>query len=306
MPINFGNEFNDDTLWWGLAWLEAARYELGVRHNTSLAARYLSVAEWDANRAWYRPRPCGQQGLEWEVGFPADTITNTEFVALAGELGYTLQQRGPFQDRAAALKWIGRGWQILFWLRYTHLINIHTGHVWNGYNASCKKTGGALPYTEGETADALVQMGLATGQYHLYFRLAQRFLEYTFSPHAKMLHRGVLQEPCESESDGCLNAKRVSDSAAWKAMFVDAVADWQQATGSTLYDQFLTEQAYAVIDHAASDGSWLTPCQTPHDCQIGFYWAKPVPPAETTLPLSPGSQDSGLSALTDALSAFTG
>jgi hypothetical protein len=89
-------------------------------------------------------------------------------------------------------------------------------------------------------------------------------------------------------------------------MFVDAVADWQQATGSTLYDRFLTQQADAVIDHAASNGSSLTGCQTPHDCQIGFYWARPVPPGSTTLPVSPGTQYSGLSALTDALSVFTG
>lgn len=305
MPMNFGNEFMDDTLWWGLAWLEAARYELSARHNASLAARYLSVAEWDANDAWTQPRPCQQQGIEWQTGFPADTITNAEFVSLAGELAYTLERPGPFQDIPAAKKWISRGWRILFWLRYTHLINIHTGHVWNGYDANCQKSGGALPYTVGETAEAFTQMALATGL-HSYFKIAQRFLEYGFSPYSKMLYRGVLQEPCESDRTKCLGGKRLSDSTSWKTMFVDAVADWQQATGSTLYDQFLTSQAHAVIDRAASNGSWLTACQTPHDCQIGFYWAQPVPPATTELPVSPGTQDAGLSALTDALSVFTG
>ena len=305
MPMNFGNEFMDDTLWWGIAWLEAARYELGVRHNTSLAGRYLSVAEWDATYAWRQPRPCGQQGIEWEKGFPPDTITNAEFVSLAGELAHTLEQRGPFQDRVAAKQWIARGWQIMFWLRYTHLINVHTGHVWNGYNSKCQKTGGALPYTVGETAEAFVQMGLGAGL-PSFFKVAQRFLEYGFSPYSKMLYHGVLQEPCETEGGRCVGEKRLADSAAWKAMFVDAVADWQQATGSTLYDQFLTQQAYAVIDHAASNGNLLTSCQTPHDCQIGFYWAKPTPPGESTLPVGPGTQESGLASLTDALGAFTG
>jgi hypothetical protein len=121
-----------------------------------------------------------------------------------------------------------------------------------------------------------------------------------------MLHRGVLQEACEGDADRCLSGKRLSDSTSWKAMFVDAVADWQQATGSTLYDRFLTDQAHAVIDQAASNGSRLTSCGAPHNCQIGFYWARPVPPATTTLPVSPGTQESGLAALTDALSVFTG
>lgn len=305
MPVNFGNQFMDDTLWWGQAWLEAARYELNVRRNVSLAARYLSVAEWDANDAWTQPRPCHQPGIEWEVGFPADTITNAEFVSLAGELAYTLERPGPLQDSSAAKKWISRGWQILFWLRWTHLINIHTGHVWNGYNDNCQKSGGALPYTVGETAEGFVQMGLATGV-HSFFKIAQRFLEYGFSPYSKILSHGVVQEPCEAKRGRCLGGDRLSDSTSWKTMFVDAVADWQQATGSTLYDRFLTDQAHAVIDHAASNGSWLTGCQTPHDCQIGFYWAQRVPPATTPLPVSPGTQDSGLSALTDALTVFTG
>jgi hypothetical protein len=305
MPMNFGNEFMDDTLWWGLAWLEAAHYELNVRHDTPLAARYLSVAEWDANYAWNQPRSCHQQGIEWQTGFPADTITNAEFVSLAGELAYTLERAGPFQDRSAAKRWIWRGWQIMFWLGWTHLINVHTGHVWNGYDGNCDKSGGALPYTVGETAEAFVQMGLATGL-PKFFKIAQRFLEYGFSPYSKILYHGVVQEPCETEPDRCLSGKRLSDSTAWKTMFVDAVADWQQATGSTLYDRFLTDQAHAVIDHAASNGSSLTGCQTPNDCQIGFYWAQPVPPGTTTLPVSPGTQDSGLSALTDALSVFTG
>jgi len=276
-----------------------------VRHDASLAARYLSVAEWDANDAWTQPRACGGQGIEWQIGFPPDTITNAEFASLAGELAYTLEGPGPFRDIPAAKKWISRGWKILFWLRYSHLINVRTGHVWNGLNGNCQKSGGALPYTVGETAEAFLQVGLAAGL-HSYVNYAQRFLEFGFSPYSKILYHGVLQEPCESERTRCLGGKRLSDSTSWKTMFVDAVADWQQATGSTLYDRFLTDQADAVIDHAASNGSGLTSCQTPHDCQIGFFWAQPVPPASTPLPVSPGTQDSGLAALTDALSVFTG
>jgi hypothetical protein len=86
---------------------------------------------------------------------------------------------------------------------------------------------------------------------------------------------------------------------------VDAIAEWQAATGSREYNAFLIRQAEAVIDHSASNGTQLTRCQTPHDCQIGFYWAHQISPPQQ-VPVGPGSQESGLSALTDALSTSSG
>ena len=44
----FVNAFGDDTVWWGLAWLEASNYELNYMHDTSAARTYLSTAEYDA------------------------------------------------------------------------------------------------------------------------------------------------------------------------------------------------------------------------------------------------------------------
>jgi len=308
VPINFGNKFMDDTAWWGLAWVEAARYELSVRGDRTRAARFLRVAEWTANYIWKQPRPCHQAGIEWETGFPADTITNAEFIALAGELASFLEQPGPFQDRAAAGIWTTRGWQILWWLRHVNLANIHTGHVYDSYNSACRIIGGSLVYTEGEMADALVQLGLATGQ-RSYFVEARRFIDYAFKPKSRMIYDGVLQQPCEAEAQRCLNLPSVNDSTVYKGLFVDAVADWQAATGSHAYDDFLRRQAQAVIEHAASNGQQLTQCQSPHDCQLTMYWARPIPPAASTLPVGPGSQESGLSALSAALStgsAFTG
>src|SRR5579875_3572419 len=296
VPANFANKFMDDTGWWGLAWLEAARYELDVRGDIVLAAQYLKVAEWDAGYLWNGPHYCRQPGIEWQIGSPPDTITNAEFAALAGELAYFLKQPGPLQDTAAA-----RRWQILWWLRATRLINVRTGHVWDRFDSSCHDVGGALVYTEGEVADALVQMGLATGR-RAYFSQAQRFIQYTFSPAAGMLHDGVLQQPCEAQAQRCLNSTWMADSTVYKGLFVDAVADWQTVTHSHIYDDFLRRQGQAVAETAASNGSQLTSCQTPHDCQIGFYWARAVPPADGPA-VTPGTQMSGLAALTDALSA---
>ena len=303
VPLNFTNRFMDDTAWWGLAWLEAARYELSVRGDQALATRFLKVAEWTAAYVWTRPRSCHHL-IRWETGFPPDTITNAEFIALAGELSYFLEQPGPFQDTAAASAWTSRGWQILWLLRHVNLANVHTGHVYDGYNFSCKIVGGSLVYTEGEMADALVQMGLATGR-PFYFVQARRFINYALQPKSKMIAGGVLQQPCEAETRRCLNLLSVHDSTVYKGLFVDAVADWEAATGSHVYDDFLRRQSQAVI-HAASDGTRLTSCQTPHDCQFTFYWARPAPPPSSGLAVVPGMQDSGLSVLTDELLATSG
>lgn len=305
VPVNFGNKFMDDTAWWGLAWLDAARYELNVRGDQALAAKYLNVAKWVANYVWSQPRPCHQAGIEWESGSPSNTDTNAEFIALAGGLASLLRQPGPFQDAAAARTLSNRGWQILWWLRHVDLANVHTGHVYDSYDATCKIVGGATVYTEGEMADALVQMGLATGQ-HSYFWEAGQFINYAFKPQSQMIYNGVLQQPCEAQAQRCLNLDSVHDSVVYKGLFVAAVADWEAATGSHVYDGFLQRQGQAVIDNAASNGTELTNCQTPHDCQLGFYWARPISPEDTGLNLTPGSQYSGLEALTAALTASQG
>jgi hypothetical protein len=298
--MNFGNGFMDDTVWWGLAWLEAARYELNIRHDVADATRFMKVAEWDANDAWKSPRTCQSQGIAWKLGTPPDTVTNAEFIALAAELAQVQEHPGPWFDHAAAIKWKREAWQILWWLKNTRLINVHTGHVWDGLDAKCEDSGGALTYTEGETADALVQMGVATG-WHRYMVEAKRFITYSLSPKSGMTYRGVLQEPCEAQATRCERGPRPADSTVWKGVFVDAVADWQAATGSRQYDAFLIKQAQAIIDDSASNGTQQTACQTPHDCQLGFYWSRREPP-NRILPLGPGSQESALSALTDALS----
>lgn len=76
----------DDTAWWGMGWLDAARHEVTVRHDVSDADRYLSLAEADASYIYSRPRPCHTQGIEWQVDYPADAIANEEFVAYAAQL----------------------------------------------------------------------------------------------------------------------------------------------------------------------------------------------------------------------------
>jgi hypothetical protein len=300
MPRDFANEYMDDTAWWGVAWLEAAEYELRYRHDLADARRYLAVAEWDASYIYSQPRPCRTQGIEWQVAYPPDTITNAEFVALAARLALLLHQRGPLHNQAGSARWLTDASQILGWMEGSGLLDLNSGTVKDGYNGRCQPVGGALTYTEGEVAEALVRMGEATGQAS-YYNEAAAFINHITNRNSHMLADGILQDPCEAQRGLCSAGGRAIDQTIYKGVVVDAVADWALATDSSTYDDFLDLQANAVIDNAASDGRTLTSCQSPHACQIGFYWSRKVAPAQAPMPVNAGTQAAGLAALVDAL-----
>jgi hypothetical protein len=106
-PHNFANPFMDDTAWWGLAWLDSSHYELAVRHDVALARRYLSLAATDASYIYNAPRPCHTLGIEWQVGYPPDTITNAQFVALAAGLARAEDAAGPLANPGQGQMWQG-------------------------------------------------------------------------------------------------------------------------------------------------------------------------------------------------------
>ena len=302
-PLNFGNQYMDDTGWWGIAWLEAARYELHVQHDVADARRFLAVAEWDANYIYSRPRPCHTQGIEWQINYPPDTITNAEFIALAAGLATLRRQPGPFHDPALAAKWRAEAEQILAWLEGSGLVNIARGVVRDTYNGRCQPAGGPLIYTQGEMAEALVQLGIATRQ-PIYFQEAAGFLNRVLRNSWHTLSYGILQNPCEAQRGLCAtNGWHSLDTSIYKSLVVNAMADWTRATGEATYASFLRAQAEAVIANAASNGQTLTSCQTPHDCQLGYYWSRRVNPKLAPMPVNAGTQEQGLSALTDALFA---
>jgi Glycosyl hydrolase family 76 len=300
-PRDFANTFMDDTAWWGLAWLDASRYELAVRHDETLAQRYLNVAATDASYIYSRPRACHSQGIEWQVGYPPDTITNAQFVALAAGLARTEDTAGPLADPGQGQMWLGRAEAILGWLDSSGLVNMTRGTVADSYSGHCRPTGGPLTYTEGEMAEALTQMGLTTGDVS-YLNEAELFINRVLSPSFGMSKDGVLEEPCEARASLCDRLPHVYDAASYKGIFVQAVSDWTQATGSDLHDRFLSAQAQAVLANAASDGTARTSCLwSAHDCQLGFYWARRLVPSRWPIVPTVGSQESGLMALTGAL-----
>lgn len=293
-PINFGNEYMDDTGWWALAWTEAARYELNVRGDIKLAARYLAVAEWDENYIARAPRSCG--GIVWQLGYPSDTISNAEFAALSAELYAIRNAPGPFHDAAKAASWLHYARATLTYMRSRRLIFLRSGTVRDGLTRGCRSGGGPLTYTEGEVADAYIQMGAATHNQG-YFADARRFLDYTMWAASGMSRNHVLQEYCESRKARC-HSLRQFDVSSFKGIFVQAVADYDLATRTATYHPWLQIQAAAILRNAVSNGAYPTHCKTPHGCQFGLYWSRAVAPTKAPVPISLASQTSALQALT--------
>jgi glycosyl hydrolase family 76 len=294
---DFANEFNDDTAWWGLAWLEASKYELYVRHDYADAAKFLAVAEWDARYINGWPRPCG--GIGWAINRPPDTVTSAEFVALTAELTSYRNTPGRFYDPEKASTWLGEATTALAWLEQQRLVSLRAGWVMDGMTDSCKRKGGAMTYTEGEMADALVQLGNALHD-RSYYTYAANFLRYPLTPRSRLITHGVLQERCERLPSRCGQLGFRLDLPAYKGILVNAVVDWSNATGSSVFRPFLLAQARAVVNNTIrGERDEPARCATPQTCQFAFSWAGRAEPPSLGVTL--GGQESGIDALTAML-----
>jgi Glycosyl hydrolase family 76 len=220
---NFVNKFLDDTAWWGLAWLEAAKYELRYRHDLSDTGTFLRLAEWDAEAVADGPKRCG--GVEWKLGYPPDTIASVEYVALAAGLYDFQNLAGPFADVPMASHWLSQARSTLNWLVDSRLVNMSKGTVADKLDGACNKLLGApMTYTEGEVAEALTQLGAALHD-RSYFKQAARFLRYVTSRWSGMISAGVLQEPCESSRSACGTNRTPLNLPAYKGIFVNLLTD---------------------------------------------------------------------------------
>jgi hypothetical protein len=289
---DFTNQYMDDTEWWGLAWLAASQYELHYLHDQEDAARFLATAEADATYVAAQPRPCG--GIEWSVGTLPDTITNAEFVNLTAQLAAYRRAPGVLHDPARASSWLAQARAALSWLKGSGLINLAKGTVVDSMKSpGCQVYGYPITYTEGETADALLHMGLVLHNLG-YLGQAQRFLRYTVTPGSGLIAHGVLEDHCQARAINCSGYPTQLDVTAFKGIFMLAMADWVGITRSSEFTPFLHVQAAAIVHH---DIHWaqVTPpgCATPHRCQFGLSWDGGVP----WMLVTPGTQESALDAL---------
>ena len=102
----------------------------------------------------------------------------------------------------------------------------------------------------------------------------------------------------------CDSARNPYNLPAFKGILVQAVDDWSRATGSRAFRSFLVAQAMAVIRNDISDGrDSRAACATPHTCQLGFYWTRPVVPGASRIGVTVATQASAIDALTAVLPA---
>ncbi len=296
----FVNMFGDDTAWWGLAWLEAAKWELNVRHDVASATRFVKLAEYDADYIAKQPKACGG-GVEWKIGYPPDTVTNAEYATLVAALYSFTNGPGPVHN-ADASRWLAEAQTTIAWLENKHLINARTGTVRDTLNPTCKQLlAGGITYTQGQVADALVQLGVALHDSR-YFKQADAFLKWSLSKKSgEVSGQGIIQEPCERNRDACTGDPTALDVISWKGILVEAISDYTTATGSPEYRQFLLHQAHVIVDNAISDGNNQPGnCDTPATCQFVFYWAWPLSPVRSGF-VDHATQMDALDALTAAL-----
>ena len=310
---HFVNMYGDDTAWWGMAWLDASNYELHYAHDMADARTFLHVAQYDARYLMHMPRQCGG-GVVWQLHYPTDTITNAEYIALMAQM-YTYQMTpGPFYDPAQARVWMNSARTDLGWLEHSRLVNMQAGTVLDHMTRSCQPQNGPLTYTEGEMADALVQMGNALHN-PSYYAQAEKFLHFETTRRLTdmVTPNGLMQEPCESTKTACVPTDKENgalagtpvetwlDQLSYKGIEAEAIDDYTVATHSSRYAAFLHKQAEAIVNNAIRNPQGHPgDCRSALSCQFVFYWTWPLDPARPML-VNTATQMSALDVLTGSL-----
>ena len=238
----FENSSDDDTAWWGLAWLQAY-------HLTHKQA-YLSMAETDANyihQAW--DSTCGG-GIWWQRDPRSykNAISNELFLELTARLHNTI--RG---DRKY-LAWASAEWS---WFQGSGMIN-QDGLVNDGLDNNCQNNGQTTwTYNQGVILAGLAALYKATGNRSLLTE-AERIGTAAIS-HLTVHH--VLTEPCPDKCVGTLDP----DILAFKGIFVRDLKVLAVTAGTSRYNSFFRAQAKA-IESRDTDSN--------HD--LGMFWSGPV------------------------------
>jgi predicted alpha-1,6-mannanase (GH76 family) len=240
---NFENSSDDDTAWWGLAWLQA--YQL--THKT----RYLAMAETDANyihQAW--DSTCGG-GVWWQRSPRSykNAITNELFLELTAWLHNVIPGDTKY------LSWAKAEWS---WFDHSGMIN-SSDLINDGLNNDCKNNQEPTwTYNQGVILAGLAQLYRATGNRALLLE-AERLATAATS---HLAARGVLTEPCTT--DAC--ADRFGTPAqSFKGIFVSDLKVLAVTARTSKFNSFFSAQARSIETH-----------DTDAQHQFGVYWAGPI------------------------------
>lgn len=240
---DFENQADDDTSWWGLAWLQA--------YDITHSRQYLSMAETDADYVhedW--DSTCG--GGIWWLRNPRaykNAIANELFLELTAGLHNMIRGDTKY------LQWAEAEWT---WFKHSGMIN--KSHLVNdGLTSDCKNNHATTwTYNQGVILAGLAELYKATKD-------RRQLMEADRIARAAIRHLtvgGVLHEPCTGAACGN-SSGGVAES--FKGIFVRGLKMLAVTAKTRQFNVFLTKQARSI---EARD--------TGKSFQLGMFWEGPV------------------------------
>ena len=231
---DFEDAYNDDTGWWGLAWLQAYT----ITHDQ----RYLAMAETDADymhQSW--GDTCGG-GVWWSTARRyKNAIPNELFLELTAWLHNVIRGDTKY------LSWAEDEWS---WFSRSGLIDSQD-LVNDGLNSQCANNGGlAWTYNQGVILAGLSELYLATGQASLLTQ-AEKIARAATSD---LTSDGVLTEPCGNACGG-----PGTDAESFKGIFVSDLKVLARTARTSEFSSFFAAQARSIeaSDTTAAHGFGL-------------------------------------------------
>ena len=238
---SFEDAYNDDTGWWGLAWLQA--------YQVTGAERYLAMAKTDANyihQSW--DDTCGG-GVWWSTARTyKNAIANELFLELTAWLHNSIRGDTKY------LSWARAEWS---WFSRSGMIN-KRDVVNDGLTAQCTNNHETTwTYNQGVLLAGLAQLYKATGN-HVLLRRAEHIARAAIR---RLTVGGVLREPCVAAECGD-NAG--GDGESFKGIFVQDLKVLAVTARTNEFSGFFRKQARAIeVDD--TDGHH----------QLGMFWSGP-------------------------------
>jgi predicted alpha-1,6-mannanase (GH76 family) len=240
---DFEDRFDDDTSWWGLAWLQA--------YQITRSRQYLSMAETDANyvhRQW--DNTCGG-GVWWQTSPHTykNAIPNELFLELTAWLHNTIRGDKKY------LGWAKAEWS---WFRRSGMIN-GSNLVNDGLTSACENNQRTTwTYNQGVILAGLSQLYRATKNASLLTE-AERIARAAIS---HLTVGGVLHEPCDGS--GC-GSNAGGDAQSFKGIFVRDLKVLAVTARTSQFNGFFRRQAQSIEAHDTSSSH-----------QLGMFWAGPL------------------------------
>jgi predicted alpha-1,6-mannanase (GH76 family) len=239
---SFTNDYNDDTGWWGLAYIRA--YDL------TGDTQFLDVAKRNADKMWntgHDSRFGG--GLYWRDAHDSkNAITNELYIELAAQLHNRIPGDTGYQRKAQDT------WQ---WFKNSGMINkdnlVNDGLDDQGHN-NHETT---WTYNQGVILGGLVALYKATGDAGLLDQ-ARKIADATVNS-PTLSPNGILTEPCAS-GQNCGQG----DGKTFKGAFIRNLATLNQALPDHPYQSYMNHQAASILqndtnDHGGYGFNWRGP-----------------------------------------------